>query len=158
MASGGGVFNPPKWDLNSKDFSLWLKEVEAWKLATVNVSSLKNTHGLQLALGLPEDSEVRQHVFNTLKTEELAGETGWVSILNLENSEAFETWKIIRSIVRKDNETIDDYIMRYEKCKMKMIRYKMDIGERVHGYNLLCRANLSMNDLRISMREIDNKH
>ena len=36
-----------------------------------------------------------------------------------------------------------------------MKRYKMKLGERVHGLNLLCGANLSDNELRITMREVD---
>ena len=33
--------------------------------------------------------------------------------------------------------------------------YKMELGERVHGLNLLCGANLSDDELRITMREVD---
>ena len=36
-----------------------------------------------------------------------------------------------------------------------MKRYKMELGERVHGLNLLCGANLSDDELRITMREVD---
>ena len=31
----------------------------------------------------------------------------------------------------------------------------MELGERVHGPNLLCGANLSDDELRITMREVD---
>ena len=32
----------------------------------------------------------------------------------------------------------------------------MDLGERVHGLNLLCGANLQDGELRIALREIDS--
>ena len=36
-----------------------------------------------------------------------------------------------------------------------MKHYKMELGERVHGLNLLCGANLSDDELWITMREVD---
>lgn len=157
-----GLLNPPKWDV-CKDFSLWLREVKAWKLATDKVPSLKDAHALQLALHLPEDSEIRQHIFNSLDADELCGSAGWTAVIKLikghyekdDNTEAFDTWKTIRTMTRGESESIDDYIMRYEKCKIKMKRYDMTIGERVHGLNLLCGALLTNDELRIAMREID---
>ena len=37
-----------------------------------------------------------------------------------------------------------------------MKRYSKDLGERVHGLNLLCGANLQDDELRIAIREIDS--
>ena len=45
-----------------KDFELWLKEVKAWKVATSNVVGLKDVHGLQLALHLPEGCEIGRQI------------------------------------------------------------------------------------------------
>ena len=36
-----------------------------------------------------------------------------------------------------------------------MKRYRMELGERVHGLNLICGANLSDDELQITMRELD---
>lgn len=47
--------------------------------------------------------------------------------------------------------------MRNDKCKTKMKRYDMDIEERVHRLYLMCGANLSSEELRIAMREIDSE-
>ena len=46
--------------------------------------------------------------------------------------------------------------MIYEKCKLKIKRYSKDLGERVHGLNLLCGGNLHDDELRIAIREIDS--
>ena len=46
--------------------------------------------------------------------------------------------------------------MHYEKYKTKMKRFKMDLGERIHGLNLLCGVGLTDAELRIAMREVDN--
>ena len=46
--------------------------------------------------------------------------------------------------------------MIYEKCKLKMKCYSKDLGERVHGLNLLCGANLQDDELRIAIQEIES--
>ena len=160
MASG--IMSPPKWDEGGKQFDLWLREVKAWKAATEHVTGLKNVHGLQLALHLPDNSEIRSQVFDSLDIEELKGDTGFDKVLELlqnnyskdENTSAFQTWKEFKSLCRKDSQTIDQYIMTYDQYKSKMRRYKMDLGERIHGLNLLCSAN---NELQIAMREVDHE-
>ena len=81
MASG--FLNPPQWDKKRKDFTLWLREVKAWKLATASVTGLKNVHGLQLALHLPEGSEIRTQIFDTIDTDEMEGDDGWKRVIDL---------------------------------------------------------------------------
>ena len=93
-------------------------------------------HGLQLVLNLPEDSEIRRHLFNTLDSEQMIGDDGWKTVIELlesyykkdDNAEVFDTWKEFRILCRKDNQTIEDYIMIYEKYKLKMKRYSIDLG------------------------------
>jgi len=111
----------------------------------------------------PEGSEVRRHVFDSFETDQMTGSAGWKNVIGLlkshykkdESSSAFETWKEFRNLSRKADQTVDDYIMLYEKYKVKMMRFNMDLGDRIHGLNLLCGANLSDDDLKIAMREID---
>ena len=155
---------PPVWDEKNKEFSTWLREAKAWKCATSKVTGLKDVHGLQLALHMPERSEIRQQLFDSLETEEMAGEDGWIAVIKIledhyqkdDNSSAFETWKEFRALSRQQNQSIDEYIMLYEKYKLRMKRYKMDLGERIHGLNLLCGANLADDELRIAMREVNS--
>jgi len=147
----------------NKEFMIWLREAKAWKEATSAVTGLKEVHGLQLALHLPDGSEIRHQIFDTLDTDEMKGESGWRAVITLiekhykkdDNTTAFETWKEFRNLVRKDEQNIEQYIMMYEKYKVRMKRFKMDLGERIHGLNLLCGANLSDSNLRIAMREVD---
>ena len=92
-----------------------------------------------------------------LDTEQMTGDDCWKTVIELlesyykkdNNAEAFDTWKEFRTLCRKGNQTIEDYMMIYEKLKMK--RYSMDLGERVHGLNLLCGANLQDDELRIAI-------
>ena len=99
MATSTGLLKPPPWDESTKEFSLWLKEIKAWKLATKDVSTLKNVHGLQLVLNLPEGSEIRRHLFDMLDTEQMTDDDGWKRVNELlesyykkdDNAEAFET-------------------------------------------------------------------
>ena len=46
----------------------------------------------------------------------------------------------------------------YEKYKVRMRRFNMELGERIHGSNLLCGASLKDDELRIAMREVDNEN
>ena len=108
--------------------------------------------------------EIRNQLFDTLDTAEMAGDAGWNKIIDLmskyykkdENTDAFDTWKRFRSLARLEGQTIDDYIMVYEQCKVKLKRYKMDITERIHGLNLLCGAHQTDEELRIAMRDVDD--
>ena len=72
-----------------------------------------------------------------------------------DNTAAFETWKEFRNFTRRSDQSIDQYIMRYDQYKVRMKRYKMELGERVNGLNLLCGANLSDDELRITIGEED---
>ena len=104
---------------------MWLREAQAWKVATNAVPGLKDVHGLQLALHLPEKSEIRNQIFDTFDTAEMQGNDGWKKIIDLmskyykkdDNAEAFDTWKTFRTLTRLEEQTIDDYIMAYEQCK-----------------------------------------
>ena len=111
----GGILNPPQWDENNKEFSLWLREAKAWKVATSGVSGLKDVHGLQLALHLPDGTEIRRQIFDTLDTDEMIGEDGWKAVIDLlekyykkdDNTTAFDTWKEFRNLCRKEGQTIE---------------------------------------------------
>ena len=70
------------------------------------------------------------------------------------NTAAFKTRKEFRNFTRSD-QSIDQYIMCYDQYKVRIKRYKMELGERVHELNLLCGANLSDDELRITMHEVD---
>ena len=165
MATSGGFLNPPAWDEKTKDFEFWLREVHAWKKATANVTGLKGVHSLQLALHLPEGSEIRRQVFDSFSTEEMAGEDGWKKVMDLlkthysrgENISAFEAFKEFKTMERKPDQGVDQYIMAYELLKNKIKRYELSISERVHGLNLLVSAGLSNEHLRIAMREVDEE-
>ena len=158
MASSS-ITNPPRWDEKTKAFDLWLREVKVWKLATGHITSLTDMHGLQLALHLPEGSEIRTQVFDTLEPEEMTGNEGFGKVLALlekhyakdESSTAFQAWKDFKTLARSKEQSIDNYVMMYEQSKLKLKLYKKDLNERIHGLNLLCSANLDDDALRICM-------
>ena len=96
-----GFMDQPLWDEKNKEFSLWLRDAQAWKCATEGINELKNVNGLQLPLHLPEGSEIRRQIFGTLDTDDLKGEAGWTTVIKLlkqdyqkdDNTTAFETWR-----------------------------------------------------------------
>ena len=80
-----------------------------------------------------------------LDTDEMKGENGWGSVIELlkthyqkyDNSLAFETWKEFCTFNRKEGQPIDDY-MCYEKYKVRMRHFNTDLGEHIHRLNLSC--------------------
>ena len=131
--------NPPLSDEKNKEFLLWLRVALAWKCTTESINELKNVHGLQLALHLPEGSEIICQIFDTLDTNDLKGEARWTTVTELlkqyyekdDNTTAFETWREFKNFCRKDGQTVDDYVISYEKYQVKMGRFKMDLGEHI---------------------------
>ena len=73
--------------------STWLREAKAWKCATSKVTGLKDVHGLQLALHMPERSEIRQQLFDSLETEEMAGEDGWIAVIKILEDHYQKRWQ-----------------------------------------------------------------
>ena len=47
---------------------------------------LKNVHGLQLVLNLPEGSKIRRYLFDMLDTEQMTGDDGWKTVIELSES------------------------------------------------------------------------
>ena len=64
----------------------------------------------------------------------------------------------VHDFYRRSDQSIDQYIMCYDQYRIRMKRYKMELGERVHELYLLCAANLSDDELRITMHEVDGKN
>ena len=76
----------------------------------------------------------------------------------MEDTAAFETCIEFKNFCRKDGQTLDDYILCYEKCKVKIRLFKMDLGEHIDGLNHLCGTNLPDAELRIAMREVNTEY
>ena len=72
-----GFMNLPLWDKKNMEFSLWLRAAKMRKCATEHITGLKNVYGLQLALHLPDGSEIHRQIFDTFNTDEMNGENGW---------------------------------------------------------------------------------
>ena len=93
----------------------------------------------------------------------MKGDDGWKKIIDLlkkhypkdDNTAAFETLKEFRNFTGRSDQSIDQCVMCYDQYKVRMKHYKLELGERVHGLNLLCDANLTDGELRITMREVD---
>ena len=106
MASS--VTDPPKWDESTKDFEMWLTEVKVWKLSTANVPWLKDSHAATLVLRLPEGSEIRRHILQTLQPDDMKGENGWNAVIKLieehykmdDVAGSFTVWKDFRELER----------------------------------------------------------
>ena len=47
-----------------------------------SINGLKNVYGLQLALHLPEGSEIRRQIFDKLDTGDLKDKARWTAVMN----------------------------------------------------------------------------
>ena len=102
-------------------------------------------------------------MLNVSSEHSFKGKAGWTAVTESlkqpyekdDNTTAFETWREFKIFCGKDGQTVDDYIMCYEKYKFKIKQFKMDLGEHIHELNLLCGANLSNAGLHIAMREVN---
>ena len=82
---------------------------------------------------MPEGNKIKQSIFDTFDTDEMKGETGWNAVTDLsklhdkkgDSTVAFNTWKEFRTLCQKQGQSIDEYIMYYEKCKTKMQQFDM---------------------------------
>ena len=133
--STSGVMDPPKWDESMKDFEMWLAEVHLWKQATQNVPWLKDSHGATLTLGLPEGSEIRNHILQTIQPDDMKGDDGWAAVIELikehyrmdEVAGSFTVWKEFRELQRQQDQSVDQYILSYERFVNQMKRYKIEL-------------------------------
>ena len=75
-----------------------------------------------------------------------------------DNSLAFETWREIRTFIIKEVQSIDNHTMCFEKYKIKMKWFNIELGERIHGLNLLCCASLTDHESGIAMRKVNNEN
>ena len=51
-----------------------------------SINGLKNVYGLQLALHIPQGSEIRRQIFDKLDTGDLKDEAIWTAVIELLSS------------------------------------------------------------------------
>ena len=51
-----------------------------------SINGLKNVYGLQLALHIPQGSEIRRQIFDKLDTGDLKDEARWTAVVELLSS------------------------------------------------------------------------
>ena len=158
------VVEPPKWDPEKKDFSVWLREATAWKIVTMDLKGMKDNHAIILTLKFPEGSEIREHLFESFSVDEMKGEDGWTAVIGLVEEHfkkegsinRFMVWRDFINMKRKESQSVDEYILCYEKNRKRLQSNKMALDDELQAYILLDGARLSSDDLKIAMRELDN--
>ena len=66
--------NPPLWDEKNIIFCNGSEKPKHGNVQAESINGLKNVYGLQLALHLPEGSEIRRQTFDKLDTGDLKDE------------------------------------------------------------------------------------
>ena len=112
--------------IKTKNFRYSSEKAKHANVQVESINGLKNVYCLQLALHLPEGSEIRRHIFDKLDTGDLKGEIGWTAVIEFlkqhhekdDNITAFETWGEFKNFCSKDGQTVDDLcVMKNAKLK-----------------------------------------
>ena len=142
-----------------KSYERWKEEIAAWELIC-NVAA-KN-RALLVALSFPEGSEVRDKVFNEVKTEELNTENGMKLLLEHldkwykrdEMSTAYESWTKFDSYKKVKEEEMEKYIMEFDKRSKTLSKHKVTIPSCILAFKLLDSAGLDIQEKQIVMTAV----
>ena len=75
----------------------------------------KSVHGLQLALHLSEGSEIKGQIFDRLDTDDLKGEVGWTTVIEL-LKQHYE--KMIIPLRLKPGKNLKIFVIKMDKLLM----------------------------------------
>ena len=77
----GYLWNPHCEIIKTKNFRYSSEKPKLANVEAESINGLKNVYCLQLALHLPEGSEIRRQIFDKLDTGDLKGEAGWTAVI-----------------------------------------------------------------------------
>lgn len=151
--------NPPTFS-KVKSYERYKQELLAWKTIT-DVD--KKKRGIAIALSFPEDTSIREKVFDELKLEDLNKEEGLDILIefldkhlgkddladSLEKFEDFEDYR------REKNEDISDYISNFDQKYNKILKKNMTLPPEILAFKLLRRANITREEKLLVMTGMD---
>ena len=143
---------PPAFG-EDKPYSRYVEELRGWTYIT---DVEKKKQGMAIALSLPEDdkNQIRDKVFNEIDMDLLKDEDGVETIIKFlddvfkkdELSEVYEHYVNFDRYKRDSKETMDRYILEFEKLYNKTKKFKMDLPQSVLAFKLLENSGLKHND------------
>ena len=153
---------PPSFDSVHKPYNRWVEEIKAWRELT---DLDKKKQGIAIALTLPEQDEsgIRDKVFSDVKLEDLKKDDGVETLINFmdklfkkdELSEAYEVFTDFERFKRKSTESMEVYVMDFEKLYNKTKRFNMTLPESVLAFKLLEGSGLEQKDRQLALTGVN---
>ena len=161
MATSENFNKPPAFG-DDKPYSRYVEELRAWTYVT-NVA--KKKQGVAVALSLPEDdkSQIRDKVFNEINMDDLKKDDGVETLIAFfdtvfkkdELAEVYEHYVNFDRYKKIEIDTMDSYILEFEKRYNKTKKFKMQLPESVLAFKLLENSGLQNNDRLLVLTGVD---
>ncbi|XP_057310466.1 uncharacterized protein LOC130648431 [Hydractinia symbiolongicarpus] len=152
---------PPVFN-DKKPYNRYVDELKAWTLLT---DLEKQKQGIAVALSLPEEdsTQVRDKVFSEISIADLNKEDGIDTLIafmdNLfkkdELTDMYEHYTNFDRYKRKSDETIESYIIEFEKLYNKTKKFDMGLPDSVLAFKLLDGACLKHSDRQLILTGVN---
>ena len=142
-----------------KSYDRWKQEIKAWQLAT-NIK--KEKQAVSVALSFPEGSEVRGKVFEEVDVDSLATVDGMTQLFQYldkwykkdDMSAAYEAWTKFDNYKRKNEDSMEKYILEFGKRNTALTKFKVSIPSSILAFKLLDNAGLEIKDKQIVLTAV----
>lgn len=157
---------PPLFNLKEKSYARYRFELECWQEVT---ALEKKKQATEVLLSLPEtshdESRLREYVFSKMKKEDICGEEGMKTLLELmdgllQEDDLGRVWTAFIKFdeyKRTDNQSISDYITEFGMLYAQLETENVQLPESVQALLLIRRAALSADVVKLCLTELDYK-
>ena len=155
-----GYKKPPSFE--DKPYEHYIEELKAWTFVT---DLAKEKQGPAVALSFSENdpSHIRAKIFSDLKIEGLEKETGMAALVEFmdklfkkdELTEVYEYYVSFDRYKHSQGESVEGYIMEFEKRYSKTKNYGMELPQNVAAFRLLDRTMLDHKDRQFVLTAVN---
>ena len=149
---------PPVFS-EDKNYERWKGEIEAWE---VICKIDRKERALNVALSLPEGSEVRDKVFSEIDIVKLNTEDGMKTLIEHldkwykkdELTGAYEAWTKFDSYRKEKVDSMEKYILEFDKRSRVLNKFKVTIPNCILAFKLLDCAGLDIKGKQIVLTAV----
>ena len=150
---------PPPVFGGDKTYDRWKGEIAAWEIVC---KIEKKERALAVALSLPEGSEVRDKVFGEVNIQSLNTDDGMNLLIQQldkwykkdELSGAYEAWTKFDSYRKEKEESMEKYILEFDKRSKALCKYKVDIPNCILAFKILDCAGLDIKEKQLVLTAV----
>ena len=163
------ILQPPGWNPLKEKYIDWRYKVELWEKACQLSKVKANERGYRLYDQLKDisDHSVGEKILSAIQIGEIDvfGETGVEQILQTLDMcfkaddliQLHSSWRYFINLKKNQGESIDDFIIRYEKSVAELKRDGIVLPEEIYAMQLIDSVNISEKDVNIILTGIDYK-